>query len=202
MSKDPDTTHPVHAVISGRWSPYGFSSRAISASDLGSLFEAARWAPSSFNEQPWRFIVATRAEGSEFDRILSCLVEPNQAWAKDASVLALAVASTRFARNGRDNRHSFHDVGLAVANLSVEATARGISVHQMAGILPERAVEEFGIPEGHEAVTGIAIGYPAEDVSALPDGLRERDEAPRSRRALSELVFTGEWGRARTFRED
>ncbi|HEY5658876.1 MAG TPA: nitroreductase family protein [Myxococcota bacterium] len=189
------TDHPVHALVKARWSPYAFSSRPVSHEDLRSLFEAARWAPSSYNEQPWRYIVATRDEPGEFERLLSCLVETNQLWAKAAPVLALGVAQLRFARNGKPNKTAYHDLGLAAGNLLVEATARDLLVHQMGGILPERARELYAIPEGAEALTALAVGYRGAPED-LPDDLAARDRAPRTRRSLREFVFSGRWGRA------
>ena len=191
MSKPASADHAVHELIATRWSPYGFSSQTVSNDDLRSLFEAARWAPSSYNEQPWRFIVATRDDRDGFERVLSCLVEPNQAWAKNAAALALGIASLRFARNDKPNAHAQHDLGLAVANLSLEASARGIAVHQMAGILPDHARSEYQIPEAFDVVTAIAIGYAADSKDLDPETAR-RDSAPRSRRAQSEFVFR-EW---------
>ena len=157
------------------------------------LFEAARWAASSYNEQPWNFLVATKEDPGEFERVLSCLVEGNQSWAKAAPVLALGVVSLRFSRSDKENRAAVHDLGLASANLVVEATARGLSVHQMIGILPDKAREVFHIPENSEAWTALAIGYKA-DPDKLPEALRERDLAPRRRKPLSQFVFTGKWG--------
>ncbi len=189
------TDHPIHELLAARWSPYAFADRPVSADDLRSVFEAARWAASSYNEQPWTYIVATRNDPAEFERLLACLVEGNRGWAKDAPVLALGVVSLRFARNGRENGAAVHDLGLASANLTVEAAARGLVVHQMIGILPDQARETYGIPDGHTAWTGLAIGY-AGDAARLPEGLRERDLAPRTRKKLAEFVFTGRWGRA------
>jgi nitroreductase len=192
MSKRALTDHPIHEPLARRWSPYGFDVKEVSAADVRSLFEAARWTASAFNEQPWRYLVARRSEREEFDRILSCLVEANQAWARNASVLVLTVMAENYARNGKPNGSALHDLGQASANLSVEATVRGLSVHQMAGILPDRARELFGIPEGYRAVTGIAIGYAA-DPNTLSAELRKRDTSPRSRHPLSESVFSGKW---------
>ena len=189
------TDHPIHQLLIDRWSPYGFDSRPVPPADLRSLFEAARWAASSYNEQPWSFFVATQEESSEFERLLSCLVEPNRQWARAAPSLALGVVSLRFTRNNKENRAAVHDLGLAAGNLSVEATARGLSVHQMIGILPDKAREVYGIPENHEAWTAMAIGYRA-DPDKLPDVLKERDQSPRQRKPLHQFEFAGTWGQA------
>ncbi len=187
--------HPIHELIVDRWSPYGFSDRSVSPDDVRSLFEAARWAPSSYNEQPWSYLVATREQPEEYQRVLSCMVEGNQAWAKAAPVLALGCTSLRFKLDGRDNAAAIHDLGLASGNLCLEATARGLAVHQMIGILPDKAREVFQIPDGVQALTGVAIGYAA-DPAALPDALRQRDLAARTRKPLGEFVFAGRWGTA------
>ncbi|HEX3989037.1 MAG TPA: nitroreductase family protein [Verrucomicrobiae bacterium] len=192
------TDHPIQGVLSERWSPYAFDKRPVSESDLCSLFEAARWAASSYNAQPWSYIVATQDNPAEFARVLSCLVEPNQVWAKNAPVLALGIISKKFPHNKQDNRVALHDLGLAAGNLLVEATARGIDVHQMAGILSDKAREVFQIPENHEAYTGIAIGYYG-DQSKLPDELKQRETAPRTRKPLNEFVFTGKWAQPAPF---
>src|SRR5215467_11266332 len=129
--KQASPDHPIHELIAKRWSPYAFSDRTVSDDDLKSLFEAARWAASSYNEQPWRYIVATKANAAEFERLLSCLLEGNQAWARAAPVLALGCTSLRFALNGKPNAAAAHDLGLASASLTFEATSRGLFVHQM-----------------------------------------------------------------------
>lgn len=196
MMKEASADHPIHELIVKRWSPYGFSDRPVAEDDLRSLFEAARWAPSSYNEQPWSYIVATKDDPEEFDRLLSCLVEPNQAWAKNAPVLALAVASLDFRRNNKPNAAAIHDLGLAAAHLTFEATARGLYVHQMIGILPDKARELYEVADGHQPVTALGIGYAA-DPNTLPDPLKQRDLAPRQRKPLAEFVFAGRWGTAR-----
>jgi nitroreductase len=191
--KTADTDYPVHEFIARRWSPYAFDERPVSQSDLRSLFEAARWAPSSYNEQPWSYIVSTKEDPEAFERLLSCLVEGNRAWAKRAPVLALGVVSLKSRLNGQDNRAAIHDLGLASGTLVFEATARGLAVHQMIGILPDKAREMYGIPQGHEAWTALAIGYRG-DVAILPGRLQQRDTAARQRKKLSEFVFMGNWG--------
>jgi len=187
--------HPVHELIARRWSPYAFADRPVSDADLRSLFEAARWAASSYNEQPWSYIVTGKGKPEAFERLLSCLVEGNQAWAAAAPVLALGCTSLQFTLNGKPNAAAVHDLGLASANLTLEATARGLVVHQMIGILPDKARELYRIPESVQPLTGLAIGYAA-DPSALPEKYRGRDLAPRSRKPLNEFVFDGEWGAA------
>lgn len=187
------TDYPIHKFLAERWSPYAFQSRSISEADLCSLFEAARWSASSYNEQPWSYLVATQENPDQFQQLLSCLTEGNQIWAKDAPVLALGVISLKFARNNEDNRAAVHDLGAASCNLAVEATARGLYVHQMIGILPDKARDLFGIPEGFEAWTGLAIGYQG-DPTTLPDALKQRDLSPRQRKPLEQFVFSGKWG--------
>ncbi len=193
MTKRATPDHPIQELLAARWSPYAFASRPVAQADLHSLFEAARWAASSYNEQPWHYLVATQAEPEAFAKLLSCLVEPNQAWAKAVPVLAISVARLAFTLNGKPNKAAIHDLGLAAGNLTVEATARGLAVHQMIGILPDRVREVYQLPSGYEAVTGLAIGYVG-DPAHLPEKLRERDLAPRTRKPLSEFVFSSQWG--------
>jgi nitroreductase len=194
-AKQAKPDYQVHELIAKRWSPYAFSDRAVPAEDLRPLFEAARWAASSYNEQPWRYIVATKANPAEFERVLSCLVEGNRAWAKAAPVLAIGCTSLNFERNGKPNAAAIHDLGLASATLTFEATARGLFVHQMIGIVPDKVRELYHVPEGVEPKTGLAIGYAA-DPNTLPENLRERDTYPRTRKELGEFVFERDWGTA------
>lgn len=189
-----DSSYPLHDLLRRRWSPRAFSDRGLEPEKLRSLLEAARWAPSSFNEQPWRFVLAPREDSEAFERLLGCLVEGNQKWARRARVLMLSVAKLRFDRTGKENRHAFHDVGLAVENLVIQATSLGLVVHQMAGFHLEKTRSELGIPEGFEPVAMIAIGYQG-DPQSLPEGLRERESAPRVRQPLADLVFAGRWDR-------
>ena len=193
MQKLAETRYPIHELLRERWSPRAFADRMVEPEKLRSLLEAARWAPSSFNEQPWSFIVATKQHPGEYERLLSCLVEGNVRWAQHAPVLMLSVAKLAFERNQKPNRHAFHDVGLAVENLVIQATALGLAVHQMAGFHVDRAREVYGIPEGHEPVAAMAIGY-LDDPGRLPDDLREREVAPRIRKPLESFVFSGQWG--------
>jgi nitroreductase len=168
MHNPAKTDYPVHDLIQNRWSPRAFSDNPVSPETLRSLFEAARWAPSSSNEQPWAFIVGTKDDLETHSKILSTLVEFNQGWAKHAPVLAIAVSQMEFARNKTPNRNAFYDTGAAVAHLTAEATSRGLFVHQMAGFDPQKAIEVFHIPKGWEPIAVFAIGYPG-DPNALPD---------------------------------
>jgi nitroreductase len=186
--------HPIMDILSKRWSPYAFSDRPVAIEDVKSLFEAVRWAASSYNEQPWSYIVATKDNRVEFDRVVACLVEGNQAWANAAPVLALGCTSLKFAKNGKPNAAAVHDLGLAAGNLCAEATARGLFVHQMIGIVPEKVREVYKVPADIQPLTGIAIGYAADPATAS-EKFRERDLAPRTRKLLREFVFTGEWGK-------
>jgi len=190
--------YPIHELLTTRWSPYVFDDRPIAEADLLSLFEAARWAASSYNEQPWHFIVATKGNPDGFASMLSCLVEPNQAWAQQVPFLALGIVSTDFRRTGEPNPVAIHDLGLAAATLTLEATARGISVHQMSGILPDKAKEIYAIPDGYRAVTALAIGY-AGDASKAPEQLGDRDRNPRVRRPQEEFLFADSWGKSAVF---
>jgi nitroreductase len=185
---------PIHDLLRHRWSPRAFADRAVEPEKLRSLFEAARWAASSYNAQPWAFIVGTKDDPENYKRVLDTFVEFNQAWAKNAPVLALSVATHKFPHNGEPNRHAFHDVGQAAANLVLEATSLGLQVHQMAGIDPEKARKIFGVPDTHEVVAGMALGYPG-DPATLPEHLQKGESAPRERKPTSSFVFTGQWGK-------
>jgi nitroreductase len=193
MEKSADTQHPIHDLLKRRWSPRAFSDQPVEAEKLRMLFEAARWAPSSNNEQPWRFIVANKGNETEWSRLLACLVEGNRKWAYRAPVLILSVASLNFQDDSTPNRHAFHDTGMAVENLVLQATALGLSAHQMAGFDVEKARADLKIPSGYEPVAMIAVGYPG-DLASLPDRLRERELQPRSRQPISEWTFSGQWG--------
>lgn len=137
----------IERLIAARWSPYGYSNKPVPKEDLAALFEAASWASSSFNEQPWRYLVASRQDDpAGYERLLGCLMPANQAWAKAAPVLALSVAKSTFTRNDNPNRVAVHDVGAASATLTFEATARGLVVHQMAGVNLDHARTVCGVP--------------------------------------------------------
>jgi nitroreductase len=192
MQKPAPTNFPVHDLIRDRWSPRAFANKPVEPAILASLFEAARWAPSSNNEQPWAYLVATKDDAENFAKTLSVLVEFNADWAKEAPVLMIAVSRLNF-QNGTPNRNAFYDTGAATALLSVEATARGLAIHQMAGFDLAKAKQVFEIPADCAPIAAVAIGYPG-DPSALPEKLRDREVAPRTRKPLSEFVMSGRWG--------
>ncbi|MBF2003151.1 MAG: nitroreductase family protein [Synechococcales cyanobacterium M58_A2018_015] len=197
-SKAADTQSPILEAIRHRWSPLAFSNQPVEPEKLRQVLEAARWAASSYNEQPWSFIVATQEDPREFARLLDCLVEANQEWAKNAPVLMLSVAALHFQRNGNDNRHAFHDVGAAAAHLAIQATALGLFVHQMAGFDAAKARQTYQIPAGYEPVAAIALGYLG-DPQQLSERLQQRELAPRTRKPLESFVFTGSWNQPAAF---
>ena len=198
MQKPATTDSPIHELLRNRWSPRAFGDQSVAPEVLRSLFEAARWAPSSNNEQPWAYLVATKDDPENFAKFLGTLVEFNQNWAKHAPVLALSVAHLNNARDGKPNRVALHDVGSASSQLTTEANARGLFVHQMAGFDANKARETFRIPEDWQPLAAMAIGYPG-DPESLPQPLRDRELSPRTRKPLSEVVMTGEWGKTAPF---
>lgn len=195
MEKPASVQYPVHDLIRRRWSPVSFADRNIEREKIGSLLEAARWASSSFNEQPWRFIIATKDDPAEFGRMLDCIVPANVEWAQSAPLLIITVAKHAFTKNEKANRHAWHDVGSATTNLILQAVSMGIFVHSMAGFDAEKARATYSIPRDFEAVAAHALGYPG-DWTSLPEGLQQRQTSPRSRKSLPEIAFTGEWGQS------
>jgi len=193
MEKLADTTYPIEPILQQRWSPRAFADRPVEPAQLLRLWEAARWSASCANQQPWYFLVATKEDAGEYARLLSCLRENNQQWAAQAPVLMVSVAKLSFDMNGQPNRYAFHDVGLAVANLIVQATSLGLYVHQMAGFYPEKVRELYDVPEDFEPVAGIVLGYPG-DPATLSEELYQREVAPRVRKPLETFVFQGVWG--------
>ena len=193
MEKPTITEIPLIESISRRWSPRAFATTPVSQDRLRQLLEAARWAPSCYNAQPWTFIVGTQDNPETFRKLSKCLVPVNQTWAAKAPVLMLALAELNFAHNGKPNRHAQHDVGLALGNLLNQATILGLQAHLMAGFSGDTARELFAVPDTHDPVTMLALGYPG-DPESLPDTLREKELAPRTRKSLDEIAFGGTLG--------
>ncbi len=186
------TDYPIHDLLRQRWSPRAFAARPVEDEKLRSVLEAARWSASGGNLQPWAFLVATQAEPENFHQMVSCLSEGNVPWASQAPVLMITVAQLN-RPNGQPNRTAFYDVGLAVQNLVIQATALGLYAHQMGGFSPDKARELFAIPTSHDAVTMLALGYQG-DPANLGERNRESEFAPRARRPLTEFVFGDKWG--------
>jgi nitroreductase len=188
--KPAETHHPIHELLSERWSPRSFADKPVESETLHSLFEAARWAASAGNQQPWRFLFATKENAEDYARFTSLLWEFNAAWTQSAPVLVLAVAQL-YTRPGSEY-YSYYDTGMATANLLTQAVALGLVTHPMAGFDTNKAKAELNIPEGNNPLVMIALGYPgAPDL--LPEPLRERELAPRTRKPLNEFVFEGRW---------
>ncbi|MEX2175544.1 MAG: nitroreductase family protein [Pirellulaceae bacterium] len=187
--------HPVLPLLTERWSPYAFDPRPVEREKLLSCLEAARWAPSSYNEQPWTYILAERTDAAAFAKALDCLVEGNQAWAKNVGVLILTVVSRLFQKNGKPNAACEHDLGLAAGNLVVQATALGLHVHQMIGVVPAKVRATYKVPDGHDPLTAIGIGYAADVQPGTTDPLGQRDLAARPRKPIAEFVVSS-WGQA------
>jgi len=192
--KKAKTDYPVHPLLSRRWSPRAFDENyELSDLELKSLFEAARWSPSSFNEQPWRFMLASRKNRSEFETMLETLDPFNAEWAVRSSALILAVAKTFFEQDGRENLHAEYDLGQAVANLTIQATELDLHVHQMAGFDREKARKIFKIPDNFKPITVCAVGKLG-NPDILSTELKKMELAPRSRNTTNVFVYSREWG--------
>jgi nitroreductase len=191
--KQAQTAHQIHELLHKRWSPRMFSAQPIAPETLGSLFEAARWAPSSRNEQPWRFIVASQDQPEVFERAFGCLTEGNQRWAHNVPILMFGIAKRNFEHNDRPNAYAWYDLGQAMTNLTVQASAEGLYVHQMGGFQKDCVRIKFNIPEEYEPVVAVAIGYLG-NLEQLSTEARERELMERTRKPLTELVFDGAWG--------
>ena len=186
--------HPILPVFAERWSPYAYDPRPVERDKLLSCLEAARWAASSYNEQPWTFILAERTDQAEFARMLECLVEGNRKWAVNAGVLMLAIVARNFVKNGKPNLACEHDVGMAAGNMVLQATALGLQGHQMIGIEAAKIRSAYQVPDGYDPHTAVALGYPAAVQPGTTDPLAQRDLAPRTRKALAEIVISKSWG--------
>ena len=186
--------HPVHDLMRLRRSPRAFSDKSVTPQQLRSVLEAARWAPSANNRQPWHFIIATKDAPELYERLFNLLMDGNKRWAGNAPVLLLAVATLATNPQGETSMRSLYDLGLATAQLTAQATALGLSVHQMGGFHADLARQEFAIPDGFEPVVAIALGYP-DDPENLPEDLREREQAPRSRQAARRVCVRTDLGR-------
>lgn len=194
MKKRAITSVPIHELIADRWSGRAYDpDKPIIHEHVIALLEAARWAPSCYGDQPWRFIVWDRSrDAAGWRRAFECLAPGNQAWVKDAPLLLLSMADTLFKHNGQSNRWAQHDTGAATENLCLQAIALGLMAHQMGGFDPDNARAAFGVPQQYTLMAMIAVGYPA-NPAAFSVEIRERETAPRKRRELGELFFDATW---------
>ena len=194
MQKPAQTGQPIHSLLAERWSPVAFSSDTIAPDILEAMMEAARWAPSCFGAQPWRFILCDKKRNpAAWEKALACLVEGNRAWAHKAGALFIVCGDTVFSFNGKPNRHAAYDSGAAAMSLVLEAEYQGLRAHQMVGFDAARARTDFAVPENCDILSFIAVGHHAA-ADTLPDDLRKREESPRERRPLGQNFFDGGWG--------
>jgi nitroreductase len=184
----------INELLKKRYSPRVFADNIIEREKILNLLEAARWSPSSMNGQPWRFIIASKEDISNFNNLLGILNESNRIWAKNAAVLILTIAKLNYDSAGQLNRHALYDLGNAVAHLTFQATAIDLFVRQMGGFNVEKAREVFSIPEGYEPVSVIAAGYKG-NPEILPESLRIREKAVRTRKNLDEIAFKEKFGK-------
>lgn len=196
LEKPAQTAVPIHELIARRWSPRAFDpARPVTDAQVTALLEAARWAPSCYGDQPWRFLVWNRAKDPDgWRRAFDCLAEGNQVWVKNVAVLIAALAEPRFRHNGEPNRWAAYDTGAAAMSLGLQAVALGLAAHPMGGFDATRLKETFGVPDTVTPMAMIAVGHPAAP-ECLPPEIRERELAPRTRLPLGEIAFAGRWGR-------
>ncbi|MCR5887286.1 nitroreductase family protein [Hymenobacter sp. J193] len=185
--KHAPTTYPVHDLIRKRWSPRAFASYPVAPETLNQVFEAASWAASAMNEQPWRYVYAHHADTEAFQKMVDCLLPGNQPWARHAPVLVLALIKTDLG-NGTPNGAALHDLGMANANLMLEATALGLHGHFMGGFDRDKARQAFQLPENLQPVVMLALGYLGE-AEQLEEPFLSREKAPRQRKPLADFAF-------------
>lgn len=195
LEKPAETAIPIHDLLARRWSPRAFDPTQTPSQDqLLALLEAARWAPSCYGDQPWRFLVWNRADDAEgWRQAFDCLAPGNQAWVKDVPVLIAVLAQPRFRHDGSPNRWAAYDTGAAALSLCLQAVALGLAAHQMGGFDAQRLKQTFDVPPEVDAMSMIAVGHQASP-DRLEGELRQRETAPRNRLPLGELAFRGRWG--------
>lgn len=199
FDKSAITQEPIADIIARRWSGRAFDeSKPVPPQAIISLCEAARWAPSSYGDEPWRYLVWDKlADPVAWQRAFSCLSETNQVWVKRAPLLVLSLASKTLRHDKSPNRFAQHDTGMASMAMVLEAVARGLMAHQMGGYYATKICTEFAIPEDYVCMAMIAIGYPT-SADILDGTLKDRELAPRLRRPLGEQFFAGAWGKGIT----
>ena len=197
MQKPAITSVTIQEIIAKRWSPRAFdATKSVSHEQIIALLEAARWAPSSYNDQPWRFIVCDKtSNATAWQTAFDCLASSNQTWVKHASLLLLGCANTILDVNQQANRFAQYDTGAAAENLVLQAASMGLAAHQMGGFNSDLAREKFNIPTQYTPMAMLCVGYEG-DANDLPDELKTRELAERKRKPLGDLFFAGTWGEA------
>lgn len=196
IPKPIDVSAPIHPDLAYRYSGVSYdSTRPVAEADLRALAEAARWAPSCFGDQPWRYLICSKTHKPEaWDKAFACLNEKNQEWCRHAPVLVVVCHDTLFVHNDKPNAHAAYDTGAASMSLCIQATALGLMTHQMAGYSADKARELFAIPERYKAIAMMSVGYQLPE-EKLPEQFRERELKPRARSPLDSRFFGGEWGK-------
>jgi len=193
MDKPAKTNFDIHPLLKERWSPRSFTDQMVDKETLQRIFEAARWTPSSSNDQPWRFILGTKGDNT-WNMIMETLVEFNQKWAKLAPVLALSIGKKISDKNGRPSRTFLYDVGQSVAHITFQAMHEGLFVHQMGGFSAQKAAEIFNIPQEYQVITAFAIGHKGQP-ELLEDNFAEMEKSERKRHPASDFVFSELFGK-------
>lgn len=196
MKKPAITQVAIHSLLAERWSSRAYdASKSVTQEQIIALLEAARWAPSCYGDQPWRFVIWNKTtDPSGWQQALECLVPGNQSWVQDAPLLMLVTADSLFTHNGKPNRWGQYDTGAAAENLCLQAEALGLKAHQMGGFDVDKARIVAAVPEQYQLMAMLSVGYPAA-LENINDELKGREIAPRQRRELNELFFAGTWGR-------
>ena len=197
MKKPAITQVPIHDLIANRWSGRAYDAdKTVSQTQVISLLEAARWAPSCFGDQPWRFVVMNKStHAAAWQKAFDCLAPSNQTWVKDTPMLVLVCADTLFGHNGQPNRWAQYDTGAAVENFCLQAEALGLMAHQMGGFNADTAREAFNVPPQFTLMAMISVGHAA-DISTISGEVLARETAERKRKPLEDLFFNGSWGKS------
>jgi nitroreductase len=191
IKKPAELNHKVNELIKNRWSPRAFDDKSVNKDILKSLFEAARWAPSCNNSQPWRFIIAQKHNGDEYNKALTCFNDRNQRWVKNAPVIGF-VCAYQFMGEDKKNRTYFYDTGMAMAQFTLQALEHDLYIHQAGGVLLDEVREKYSVPEDVDVVCGFGLGYQGE-ADILPDELSERELQPRQRNPIDDFVFINQF---------
>lgn len=189
MAKEAKTNYNILEVLKKRYSPRAFSTKTVDDIDLKTILEAARWAPSASNEQPWRFIVGAKSKGDTYNKIFDSLVEFNQIWCERVPVLIVVCTQKFNSKNGDENKYRFYDAGQAAAHLTFQAASDGLFVHQMAGFDAKKISEVFNLPDNIEPFTVIAIGHLGNYLD-LPEKMQRTELAERERKSFDEIILT------------